>query len=367
MHRAAKTEPIFRLLREKLYFRQPWVLQHNPSIVLYAAVVSLESKKLALKKLFRTNSVLFNSFGFFFARKKRLELFLDYYFYPKKSFFWKNYKIPLYNKSKLFRRFRNWAPKRSGRLGYRTLSRKGTTQLLILDYLNFKKKIFKHEEPTRIFIRHHSKINKGWIFRDFSLAEGFSFESEELSKITEVFLKKNLGNYKPSFRFQRWRKPLNHRINQLSFSLDGESLIHFASTSDYKTSKKSLGKRKPVAKKGLLPFSPKVVYPYNNKKRTKRPAIKVNAAKLAQATSYLDMFYNSIIKTCLTKPEALSTLHTLHNNPGFREYIPTNFRLNFFKKTYHIIDFFYSQEQLKNISSIFAAYSQSVFFLKVLS
>ena len=238
MHRGARPYRIFQLFRGRLYFLQPWVIQFNPSVVLYSAIVSLESKKLALKKLFRRNTLLFGSFGFFFARKKRVELFLDYYFYPKKSFFWKNYKIPLYNKFRLFRRFRNWSPKRSGRLGYRTLSRKGTTQLLILNYLDFKKKIFKHPEPTRIFIRHLSKINKSWVFRDFSLSDKWSFQSEEISKITEVFLKKNFGNYKPSFRFQNWRKPLNDRISQLNINLSGESLIHFSSTSDYKTSKK---------------------------------------------------------------------------------------------------------------------------------
>ena len=364
MHRNVRFEPISRIFRGRLYFIQPWVLQHNPSLVLYAAVVSLESKKLALKKLFRRNTCLFNSFSFFFAGKKRLELFLNYYFYPKKKFFWKNYKVPLYNKSKLVRRFRNWAPKRSSRLGYRTLSRKGTTQLLILDYINFKKKIFKHEEPTRIFIRHHSKINKGWGFRDFILAEGSLFDSNFLSKITTVFLHKNCGNYKPSFRFQKWKKPLNHRINQLTINLNGESLTHFAATSDYKTLKKSLGKKRPAVKEGLLPFNLKVVYPYNNKKRTKKPAIKVNSANLSQAGSYLDMFYNSIVEEGLKKPQGIVTLHTLHNNPGFREYKPTNFRLNFFKKTYHIIDFFFPQEQLKNISSIFANYSQAVFFFK---
>lgn len=362
MHRAARPDLYFTLFRGRLYFIQPWVLQHNPSVVLYSAVVSLESKKLAIKKLFRKNTLLFNSFGFFFARKKRLELFLGYCFYPKKPFFWKNYKIPLYNKSTLVRRFRNWAPKRSGRLGYRTLSRKGTTQLLILDYLNFKKKIFKHEEPTRIFIRHHSKINKGWVFRDFSLAESTSFESDDLSRLTEVFLKKNLGNYKPSFRFQKWKKPLNYRINQLTLNLSAESLIHFAATSDYKTSKKSLGKKRPLVKEALIPFNSKIVYPYNNKKRTAKPATKVNAANLSQACSYLDVFYNSIVEAGLTNPQSYMTLHTLHNNPGFKEYKPTNFRLNFFKKTYHIIDCFYPQEQLKNVSSIFASYSQAIFF-----
>lgn len=324
----------------------------------------MESKKLALKKLFRRNSLLFNSFSFFFVGKKRLELFLNYYFYPKKPFFWKNYKIPLYNKSKVVRRFRNWSPKRTVRLGYRTLSRKGTTQLLILDYINFKKKIFKHEEPTRIFIRHHSKINKGWVFRDFVLSEGGFFASNPLSKITTAFLQKNCGNYKPSFRFQKWKKPLNHRINQLTINLNGESLIHFAATSDYKTLKKSLGKKKPAVKEGLLTFNLKVVYPYNNKKRTAKPAVKVNAANLSQAGSYLDIFYNSIVEEGLKKPQDIVTLHTLHNNPGFREYRPTNFRLNFFKKTYHIIDFFFPQEQLKNVSSIFANYSQAPFFFK---
>lgn len=87
MHRAARPDPYFYLNRGRLYFIQPWVLQHNPSVVLYSAVVSLESKKLALKKLFRQNTLLFNSFRFFFVGKKRLELFLDYYFYPKKPFF----------------------------------------------------------------------------------------------------------------------------------------------------------------------------------------------------------------------------------------------------------------------------------------
>ena len=87
MHRNARPDPYFYLFRGRLYFKQPWVLQHNPSLVLYSAVVSLESKKLAIKKLFRVNTLLFNSFSFFFARKKRLQLFLDYFFYPKKPFF----------------------------------------------------------------------------------------------------------------------------------------------------------------------------------------------------------------------------------------------------------------------------------------
>ena len=125
-----------------------------------------------------------------------------------------------------------------------------------------------------------------------------------------------------------------------------------------------MGKKRPAVKEGLLPFNLKVVYPYNNKKRTKKPAIKVNSANLSQAGSYLDMFYKSIVEEGLKKPQGIVTLHTLHNNPGFREYKPTNFRLNFFKKTYHIIDFFFPQEQLKNISSIFANYSQAVFFFK---
>ena len=146
--------------------------------------------------------------------------------------------------------------------------------------------------------------------------------------------------------------------------MSGESLIHFAATSDYKTSKKSLGKKRQQVKKGLVPFNSRVVYPYNNKKRTAKPAIKVNAANLSQASSYLDMFYNSIAESGLTNPHSITTLHTLHNNPGFREYTPTNFRLNFFKKTYHIIDCFYPQEQLKNVSSIFAPYSQAIFFFK---
>ena len=106
------------------------------------------------------------------------------------------------------------------------------------------------------------------------------------------------------------------------------------------------------------------MYPYNNKKRTAKPAVKVSAANLSQAASYLDMFYNSIVEGGLTDHQTLITLQALHNNPGFREYKPTNFRLNFFKKTYHIIDFFFPQEQLKNVSSIFASYSQGIHFFK---
>ena len=202
------------------------------------------------------------------------------------------------------------------------------------------------------------------MFRDFIFSEATSFDSGDLSKLTTVFLKKNCGNYKPSFRFQKWRKPLNYRINQLTLNLSGESLIHFAATSDYKTSKKSLGKKRPAVIEGLLPFNSKIVYPYNNKKRTAKPAIKVSAANLSHGISYLDMFYNYIVETALTSPGTTTTLHTLHNNPGFREYIPTNFRLNFFKKTYHIIDHFFPQEQLKNVSSIFAQYSMATYYFK---
>ena len=87
MHRAARPDEFFAFFMGRQYFIKHWVLEHNMSLVLYSAVVSLESQKLALKKLFRQNTLLFNSFNFFFARKKRLQLFLGYYFYPKKSFF----------------------------------------------------------------------------------------------------------------------------------------------------------------------------------------------------------------------------------------------------------------------------------------
>ena len=89
MHRAAWPDLYFKLFRGRLYFIQPWVLQLNPSVVLYSAVVSLESKKLALKKLFRRNTVLFNSFSFFFCSKKTPRIIFRLLLLSKKTFFLK--------------------------------------------------------------------------------------------------------------------------------------------------------------------------------------------------------------------------------------------------------------------------------------
>ena len=303
-----------------------------------------------------------NRFKFYAFKKKFFKIPVYGDSVARRAFFYRNYKLRFFDSSNHSARRRNWAAKKAGRLGLKNFVKKATSQILILDYFNFHKKIFKHPEPTRIYIRYISRSLKGWRFRDFRLNSNFSVEKRFSSKLTSVFEKKNATDYKPTFNFDTMKKKLNHLLKQFAINIDAEAVQHFASVSNLKTAKKDIGLKKLAVKNIFLNQPPFIAYPINDKKRTRKPAKKISMSKLSKLSSYSQLWFNDLLDNIVSLNTFLTSFFTLHQNPGFRLYQPTNFRLNFFKRTFHVIDFYFPQEELRNTSSIFSSYSKALPF-----
>ena len=181
----------------------------------------------------------------------------------------------------------------------------------------------------------------------------------ENSKLVKLFQKKSVTDYRPSFSFERTKKRLHSQIFQFRANLDGESLQHFASVSDHKTSRKNLGCKILPSKNVFLFYPTTLVYPVNSAKRTRNPAIKAHTAMFSGALNYSEMWFNGLLDNILGLGSVCPLVHALRENPGFKIYKVRNFRLNYFKKTKHALDYHWPQEHLMNVSSILASYSKA--------